>query len=46
MFKFLTLKEEVFGLDINDLSMKIVKLQKKGRGFALTSFKSDGTELY
>jgi len=38
MFKFLTLEEEAFGLDINDLSLKIVKLKKKGRGFALVSF--------
>lgn len=38
MFKFLSLKEEVFGLDINDLSLKIVKLTKKRKGFALTSF--------
>jgi type IV pilus assembly protein PilM len=38
MFKFLTLKEEAFGLDINDLSLKIVKLKKKRSGFVLTSF--------
>jgi type IV pilus assembly protein PilM len=38
MFKFLTLKEEAFGLDINDLSLKIAKLEKKRKGFVLTSF--------
>jgi type IV pilus assembly protein PilM len=38
MSNFLSLKEEAFGLDINDLSLKIVKLKKKRRGFALTSF--------
>jgi len=34
----LDLKYEAFGLDINDLSLKIVKLKKGHRGFALTSF--------
>ena len=38
MFKFLTLKEEAFGLDINDSSLKIVKLKKKRKGFALISY--------
>jgi len=38
MPKFLSLKEETFGLDINDLSLKIVKLKKKRHGFALISF--------
>ena len=41
MFKFLTLEEETFGLDINDLSMKIVKLKKKRRGFVLVSFNEE-----
>lgn len=36
--EFLDLKYEAFGLDINDLSLKIVKLKKKHRGFVLTSF--------
>ncbi len=35
---FLDLKYKIFGLDINDLSLKIVKLKKKSRGFALASF--------
>ncbi len=35
---FLTLKPETFGLDISDLSMKIVKLKKKREGLALASF--------
>ncbi len=38
MFKFLALQEEAFGLDINDLSLKIVKLKKKGNRFELASF--------
>ncbi|MCX6723257.1 MAG: type IV pilus assembly protein PilM [Candidatus Staskawiczbacteria bacterium] len=41
MFKFLTLEEEAFGLDINDLSLKIVKLKKKSRGFTLVSFSEE-----
>lgn len=35
---FLDLKYEAFGLDINDLSIKIIKLEKKGNGFFLSSF--------
>jgi len=38
MFRFLTLQDEAFGLDINDLSLKIAKLKKGSRGFVLTSF--------
>jgi type IV pilus assembly protein PilM len=38
MFDFLTLKENAFGLDINDFSLKIVKLKKKRNGFKLVSF--------
>jgi len=41
MFKFLSLEEEAFGLDINDLSLKIVKLDKKGKGFVLSSFREE-----
>jgi type IV pilus assembly protein PilM len=37
MFKFLALKKETFGLDINDLSLKLVKLKKKRKGFVLMS---------
>lgn len=38
MLDFLTLKPEVFGIDISDLSLKIIKLKKK-RGFlTLASF--------
>lgn len=36
---FLDLKCEAFGLDINDLSLKIVKLKKKHGGFSFASFK-------
>lgn len=35
---FLDLKHEAFGLDINDSSLKIVKLKKKQKGFILSSF--------
>ena len=38
MFEFLNLKAESFGLDISDLSLKIVRLRKKRGGFALASF--------
>jgi len=38
MFKILSLEEEVFGLDINDLSLKVVKLKKSRGGFRLVSF--------
>ena len=38
MLEFLTLKLEAFGLDISDLSLKIIKLEKKGRNFGLASF--------
>jgi type IV pilus assembly protein PilM len=36
--KFLSLKQEIFGLDVNDLSLKIIKLKKKRRGFKLESY--------
>ena len=35
---FLDLKYDTFGLDINDLSLKIVKLKKQHKGFGLDSF--------
>lgn len=38
MLKFLTLKPEAFGLDISDLSLKIVKLKKKRGVFSLASY--------
>ncbi|MFQ6049564.1 MAG: type IV pilus assembly protein PilM [Candidatus Paceibacterales bacterium] len=38
MLDFLTLKPEAFGLDISDLSLKIVKLKKRGKFLALASF--------
>ena len=38
MRKFLNLQPEAFGLDISDLSLKIVKFEKKGDGFTLASF--------
>jgi len=38
MLEFLTLKPEAFGLDISDLSLKIIKLKKKKGGLSLASF--------
>lgn len=38
MPKFLTLEKEVFGLDISDESLKIIKLKKRGKSFNLSSF--------
>jgi len=35
---FLSLKPEAFGLDISDLSLKIIKLKKKGKFLSLASF--------
>ena len=37
-FDSLTLKPEVFGLDISDLSLKIIKLKKRGKFLRLASF--------
>lgn len=34
----LTLKPEAFGLDISDLSLKLIKLKKRGKFFGLSSF--------
>jgi len=38
---FLDLKYEAFGLDINDLSLKIVKLKKRGKSFCLSSYNEE-----
>lgn len=38
MLDFLTLKPQPFGLDISDLSLKIIKLKKKGKFLSLASF--------
>lgn len=38
MLKFLSLKQEAFGLDVSDSSLKIAKLKKKGRFLKLASF--------
>jgi len=38
MLEFLTLKPEAFGLDISDLSLKIIQLKKTRSFFDLTSF--------
>jgi len=38
MRKILALKPELFGLDISDSSLKIIKLKKKRSGFDLASF--------
>ena len=44
MLKALTLKSESFGLDISDLSLKIVKLKKRGQFFELDSFLEEKIE--
>ena len=36
--EFLSLKPEAFGLDISDLSLKIIKLKKRGKFLELASF--------
>jgi len=38
MFKFLNIKPEIFAIDVNDLALRVVKLEKKRRGFSLVSF--------
>lgn len=38
MLKFLNLNPDIFGIDINDLSLRLVKLRKKVAGFSLVSF--------
>lgn len=38
MLKFLNLQPEIFGLDVNDSSLKIIKLKKSNKSFVLTSF--------
>jgi len=44
MLEFLTLKPEAFGLDISDLSLKIVKLKKRGNFFTLSSYGKEEIE--
>ncbi len=38
MLQFLNLRPEIFGIDINDLSLKIIRLKKKRKGFNLVSY--------
>ncbi len=38
MLKVLTLKPEIFGLDISNSSLKIIKLKKRRKSFVLASF--------
>jgi len=38
MFELLNLKPKAFGLDLSDLSLKIIKLKKRGKFFDLASF--------
>lgn len=38
MRKILALKPEIFGLDVSDSGLKIIKLKKKRKGFGLASF--------
>lgn len=44
MLDFFSLKPDAFGLDISTLSLKIVKLEKKGRFFDLVSAAKAGLE--
>lgn len=44
MLQFLTLKPNAFGLDISDLSVKIVKLKKRDRFLNLASFAQEPIE--
>ena len=44
MLEFLTLKPEAFGLDISDLSLKIIKLKKRGNFFTLSSYGKEEIE--
>lgn len=44
MVEFLSLEPEFFGLDISDLSLKIVKLKKRGNFFRLASFGEEKIE--
>lgn len=37
MFKFLNLQPEIFGIDLNDSSIKVVKLEKRGKEFFMVS---------
>lgn len=38
MLTFLNLEPEIFGVDVNDQTLRIAKLQKKRKGFAVVSF--------
>jgi len=42
--EFLTLRPETFGLDISDLSLKIIKLKKRGKNLVLASFLEEKIE--
>ena len=44
MLEFLTLKPEALGLDISDLSLKIIKLKKGRKFFTLSSFGKEEIE--
>jgi type IV pilus assembly protein PilM len=44
MLDFLTLKPEAFGLDISDLSLKIIKLKKRRRVLSLASYGKEEIE--
>jgi len=44
MLEFLTLKPGAFGLDISDLSLKIIKLKKRGKFLTLASFLEEKIE--
>jgi len=42
--EFLTLRPETFGLDISDLSLKIIKLKKRGKNLVLASYLEEKIE--
>lgn len=44
MLEFLTLKPDAFGLDISDLSLKIIKLKKSGKFLRLAAFRQEQIE--
>jgi len=44
MLESLTLKPEALGLDISDLSLKIIKLKKRGKFFTLSSYGKEEIE--
>ena len=44
MFELLDLKPDAFGIDISDLSVKLVKLEKANQGFGLACYNQEALE--